>query len=108
MFLQFIKVVRKIPENIERVRQAIVQSAQRTARRHSQSLDISDRTVRRILLNDLQLFLYKRQTVQQLLPNYIGTIIGFCNMFQQLSHENNAFLSNLIMQPHFHLCGVVS
>jgi hypothetical protein len=100
----------RTPENIERVRQAIDQSPQRSTRRHSQSLNLSTRTVRRILHNDLQLFPYKVQIVQQLLPNDFGTRIKFCNRFQQLLHENHEFMSNLLMsdEAHFHLCGVVN
>jgi len=100
----------RTPENIERVRQAIEQSPQRSARRHSQWLNLSTRTVQRILHNDLQLFPYKVQIVQRLLPNDFVTRIEFCNRFQQLLHENHEFMSNLIMsnEQHFHLCGVVN
>lgn len=72
----------RTPENIERVRQAIDQSPQRSARRHSQSLNLSTRTVQKILHNDLQLFPYKVQIVQQLFPNDFGMRIEFCNRFQ--------------------------
>ena len=39
----------RTPENVERVRQAMLQSPGRSARRHSAALRISNRTVRRIL-----------------------------------------------------------
>ncbi|XP_066152055.1 uncharacterized protein [Euwallacea fornicatus] len=44
----------RTPENIERVRQAIQRSPFRSARKHSTALRISDRTVRRILHEELR------------------------------------------------------
>ena len=43
----------RTPENVERVRAAVVQSPRRSARRHAVALGISDRSVRRILHMDL-------------------------------------------------------
>lgn len=49
----------RTPEKTKRVRKEIHQSLQCSAKRHSQSVKLSDRTVRIILLNDLQHFPYK-------------------------------------------------
>jgi len=100
----------RTPENTVRIRQAIEQSPQRSARRHSQTLNLSTRIIRRILHNDSQLFPHKVQIVQQQLPNDFGTGIEFCNRFQQLLHENHELVSNLILsdEAHFHLCGAVN
>ena len=54
------------PENIERVRTAIERSPRRSARRHGTRLGISNRSVTRILHNDLHLHPYKIQIVQTL------------------------------------------
>ena len=54
------------PENIQRVRIALQRSPRRSVRRHSQLLNWSDRSVRRILHHDLHFQPYKLQIVQEL------------------------------------------
>jgi len=54
------------PENIQRVRIALEMSPRRSVRRHSQLLNLSDRSVRRILHHDLHFYPYKLQIVQGL------------------------------------------
>jgi transposase len=56
----------RTPENIETVRAALEQSPQRSVRRHAASLNISDRSLRRILHKDLNFHPYKIQVVQEL------------------------------------------
>jgi transposase len=46
----------RTPENIERVRQAFVRSPRRSASRNAIALRMSDRTVRRILHEDLNVY----------------------------------------------------
>jgi transposase len=56
----------RTPENIEIVRAALEQSPQLSMRRHAASLNISDRSLRRILHKDLNFHPYKNQVVQEL------------------------------------------
>ncbi|XP_073407316.1 uncharacterized protein [Dendrobates tinctorius] len=56
----------RTPENVERVRQAMLRSPSRSARKHSLELALSNRTVRRILHLDLHFHPYKSAIVQQL------------------------------------------
>ena len=53
-------------ENIQRVRIALERSPRRSVRRHSQLLNLSDRSVQRILHNDLHFHPYKLKIVQEL------------------------------------------
>jgi hypothetical protein len=54
----------RIPENIERVRQAFVRNLQRSAGRNDIALRMSDRTVHRILCEGLNFHPYKMVMVQ--------------------------------------------
>ena len=54
------------PENIQRVRIAFERSPCRSVRRHSQLLNLSGRSVRRILHHDLHFHPYKLHIVQEL------------------------------------------
>lgn len=51
--------IRGVARGPDKVRQAIDQSPQRSTRCHAQSSNSSDRSVRRVLHNYLQLFPYK-------------------------------------------------
>ena len=53
----------RTPENIERVREAFERSPHRSAVRHTTTLGITPRSVRRILQNDLHYHPYKIQIV---------------------------------------------
>lgn len=53
----------RTPENIKRIIEAIIRSPRRSARRHSAQLRLSNRTVRRVLHNDLHHHPYKIQVV---------------------------------------------
>ena len=53
-------------ENIERVRQTLVRSPARSARRHAAKLNISRELVRRIFQRDLRVHPYKIVVVQEL------------------------------------------
>ncbi|KAG5326261.1 MOS1T transposase, partial [Pseudoatta argentina] len=56
----------RTPEAVERVRQSILRSPRRSARKHAVPLGILDTTVRRILHKELQFHPYKLAVVQQL------------------------------------------
>jgi len=53
-------------ENIQHVRRALERSPRRSVLRHSQLLNSSDRSVRRILHHDLHFHLYKLHIIQEL------------------------------------------
>ena len=54
------------PENIEAVRRSVLQSPRRSAGKHTSALGISNRSVRRILHQDLHFHPYKMVVVQEL------------------------------------------
>ena len=54
------------PENIQRVRIGLERRPRRSVRRHPQLLNLSDRSMRRILHHDLHFHPYKLQIVQEL------------------------------------------
>lgn len=100
----------RTPENVERVRTAILQSPQRSARRHSVALHMSDRSVRRMLHMDLHFHPFKMQVVQQLLPRDLNQRMEFCTKFLEMIEAQPQFLSHFIMsdEAHFHLSGYVN
>lgn len=100
----------RTPENIERVRQAILRSPRRSAIRHATRLRISDRSVRRILHQDLLNHPYKIQVVQSLHPGDFQQRIRFCEVMLARLEENDDQVNNLWMsdEAHFHLSGFVN
>ena len=56
----------RTPENVDKVRMAIVKSPRRSARKHSAATGLSDHSVRRILNKDLNFHLYKIVIFQEL------------------------------------------
>lgn len=97
-------------ENIERVREAIGRSPRRSACRHSATLRLSNRTVRRILHDDFHHHPYKIQVVQALNENDYVSRRLFCEQFLALINENEDIVHNLWMsdEAHFHLSGYVN
>ena len=59
-------------ENIEAVRASVLQSPRRSARKHASALGLSDRSVRRILHDDLHFHPYKLAIVQELSENVLS------------------------------------
>ena len=72
-------------ENIQRVRIALERSPRRSVRRHSQLLNLSDRSVRRILHLDLHFHPYKLQIVQELTAAHKALRVRCC---QQMVHTH--------------------
>jgi len=56
----------RTPENVDKVRMAIVTSARRSVRRHSAAIGLSDGSARRILHKDLNFHPYKTAIFQEL------------------------------------------
>jgi transposase len=97
----------RTPENIETVRAALEQSPQRSMRRHAASLNISDRSLRRILHKDLNFHPYKIQVVQQLQEHDLFSRTNFCREFLTSVDEDEVH-SLLMSDAHFHLSGFVN
>lgn len=100
----------RTPENVERVRVAIDRSPRRSARRHSVTLGISNRTVRRILHQDLHFHPYKIQMVQALKETDFVSRSRFSLEFLDLINEDEDIVNRLWMsdEAHFHLSGYVN
>ena len=100
----------RTPENIARVTIALVRVPLRSVRRHSQVLNISDRSVRRILHLDLKFHPYKLQVVQQLLERDLQARQTFCTQLLEVIDTEPDFLNNFMMsdEAHFHLSGYVN
>jgi hypothetical protein len=67
-----------MPENIVTLRTAVNRSPRRSAIRHAIATNISDRSVRRMLHDELRYHPYKIQVVHQLLPRDRLTRMTFC------------------------------
>lgn len=100
----------RTPENIERVKQAVIRSPNRSASRQSIALHISNRTLRRILHSDLHFHPYKIQVVQKLKEADKPLRVAFCRQFLQILKNDENQLNFLMMtdEAHFHLSGYVN
>jgi len=98
----------RTPENIERVRQAFVRSPRRSARRNAIALRMSDRTLRRILHEDLNFHPYKMVMVQAINDLDIVNRKNLCEVL--LNAQDNDDLNHVLMtdEANFHFCGNVS
>lgn len=96
----------RTPANIARVRESIEQSPTRSARKHASALQISARTVRRILHTDLNLHPYKIMVAQELSPTDWGRRVECCEaILQQVPPTAILWTSD---EAHFHLSGCVN
>lgn len=98
----------RTPENVERVRHAVLRSPRRSAVKQASALGISDRSVRRILHMDLHFHPYKIVTVQELSERDKRTRSVCCN--ELLTTVNDQVLNQLLMtdEANFHVCGYVN
>jgi hypothetical protein len=98
----------RTPENIEQVRQAFVRTPQLSASRNAIVLRMSDRTVRRILHEDLNFHPYKMVVGQAIndqdTVNWKTVCEALCNVLQ--NDDFNHFL--MLDEAHFRLCGNVN
>lgn len=96
----------RTPENVERVRAAVEASPRRPARKQAAALQMSDRSVRRILRYDLHFHPYKMAIVQQLNPSDYAKRNEFSEqMVDLLTDEKILIMSD---EAHFHLNGYVN
>jgi len=96
----------KTLENFMRVREAVVQSPMRSARKHSIALDIAGRSVRRILHQDLFFHPYKIMIVQELNPPYHENRMNCSQEMLNRIHVRSTFFSS--DEAHFHLSRAVN
>ena len=94
-------------ENVERVREAIMRSTSRSARRHAVEFGMSESTVRRILHKDLEFHSYKMMIVQTLNEGDYQQRSAFAELMLEIIEEND---DAIIMsdEAHFHLNGSVN
>ena len=94
------------PENVERVRQSMLQSPRRSARKHSAALGMSTRSLRRILHDELHLHPYQMVLVQQLTErDYVTRQTSCEQLVDTLPNGALVFFSD---EAHFHLSGCVN
>ena len=93
-------------ENIEAVRQSVLQSPTRSSRKHASALRLSDRSVRRILHTDLKFHPYKIMVVQKLYEHDYEKRKACClNILQHVSSNDILLTSD---EAHFNLSGYVN
>ena len=96
----------RIPDNIARVITALERSPTRSFRRQSQVLNISDRSVRRMLHLNMKSHPYKLQVLHRDLQ----TRQTFCTQLLEMNNSEPDFLNNFMMPDvaHVHLSGFVN
>lgn len=96
----------RTPENIEAVRASVLRSPRRSARRHASALRLSDRSVRRILHDDLHYHPYKLAIVQELSERNFNSRRNACEaLLENVPEDAIVFYSD---EAHFHVNGYVN
>ena len=100
----------RTPENVQRVRVALERSPRRSVIRHSRVLNLSERSVRRILHVDLHFHPYKLQVTYELTEKHKVMRVQYCQQILQLFVEHHDFDKYLIMsdEENFSLNGCVN
>ncbi|KAL1488966.1 hypothetical protein ABEB36_014749 [Hypothenemus hampei] len=93
------------PQNIDMVRRSVIQSPLRSARKHAAALGLSDRSLRRILHEELKFHPYKLAIVQTLNPRDFDARETACESLLDMPHDALVFFSD---EAHFHLSGCVN
>ena len=94
------------PQKVEQVRQSMLQSPTRSARKHAVAHGMSARSLRRILHADLHLHPYKMVLVQQLTErDYVTRQTSCEQLIDTLPNDALVFFSD---EAHFHLSGCVN
>jgi transposase len=101
------RTIRSI-ENVEAVRESVLQSPSRSARKHAIALSISDRSVRRILHADLKFHPYKIQIVQELNEHDMEKRMTCCEEILEMLDTNPDAVIITSDEAHFHLSGFVN
>ncbi|QQP51582.1 Transposable element Tc3 transposase [Caligus rogercresseyi] len=105
---QIIRIARRVrtPENIEAVRTSILQSPQRSVRKHASALALSARSVRRNFHEDLNFHPYKITIVQELSVADFTARRNACEaLLENIAEDAIVYFSD---EAHFHLSGSVN
>lgn len=93
-------------DNIERVKDSVRENPQVSTRKRSAALNLSRRSLQRILKLDLKLHPYKLQLTQELKDTDFGARLAFAEeMLRRFSTFENILFSD---EAHFHLNGFVN
>lgn len=94
-------------ENIKIISATIAQDPQQSTRRLAQVVSLKRSSVQRVLKNDLKLYPYKAQVVQQLIPADKVNRVKFCEWLMEKCTAEQNFMQKLITsdEAHFHLYG---
>ena len=97
-------------ENIDAIRDSLGRSPRKSLRRRSQELGINRESIRRILVKDLQLYLYRIQIKHKLTQADMEKRVGMCRWFCDKVDENPDFREDLWFsdKAHFLFLGHVN
>jgi len=85
----------RTPHNVAAVRDSVVHSPSKSARRRSQELGINRESVRRILIADLHMLPYRIQIKQKLAPDDMRKRVIMCQWFCDKIDAAPDFLDNV-------------
>ncbi|KAF2894446.1 hypothetical protein ILUMI_11726 [Ignelater luminosus] len=88
------------PENIEAVRASMLRSPRRSARKHASALRLSDRSVRRILRDDLHFHPYKMAIA---LGHTLSSPPRTCELFPSYANISPGDYTECLKQPPTHM-----
>jgi len=99
----------RTPENVDKVRMAIVKSPRCSVRRHSAATGLSDRSVWRILHKYLNFHPYKTAIVQELNDRDMANRRNSSEQLLEMLNDDGV-INTLLMtdEAHFHLSGYVN
>lgn len=100
--------IARTPENIGKVREALIRSLEQFARRHFHKLRLSRKLGRRILQKELKFQPYKLCVVQQLQTTDYKKREDFAVQVQVLFEDNEDTVIIMSNEYHFHLNGGVN
>lgn len=98
----------RTPDNVERVRRAVVVSPQRSTRRQTSALGMSRRSLQRILHDNLKFHPYKIMIVQQLTQRDFAQRREFCARMRAIFADDPDAVIMMSDEAHFHLDGYVN
>jgi len=97
------------PQNVDKVRMAIVTSARRSVRRHCAAIGLSDRSVQGILHKDLNFHPYKIVIVQELSDHGMANCRISSEQLLEMVNDDGVINTVLMIdKAHLHLSGYVN
>ncbi|VVC37477.1 Hypothetical protein CINCED_3A012152 [Cinara cedri] len=92
----------RTPENVAAVRAALINSHKRSARKHALSLNLSSKSLRRILHSDINYHPYKVQVIQELKPADLYSRTTFRRETLTRMDENENSIQNVSKNGDIH------